>query len=170
MQTKKIANKKQSQEKVGFGTAISNFWTKYVDFNGTAQRREFWFAWLFLMLILIPLLVFMFMSLSSENGLMGGFWTLTLFFVEAIVFIPMYSLLSRRCHDAGIPGGIAVVMMVVALFSLMLGLTTLSIEEDAPAIAQSIDGILNVVDRLNGLLYLVIGCLPSKLENNPYRK
>lgn len=74
---------------VGFSQAVCNFWTGYFDFFGRSTRSEFWFAFLFV--ILAELLV---MMLTRSSIL---FHT-----VNIILFIPMIAVITRRFRDAGL--------------------------------------------------------------------
>jgi uncharacterized membrane protein YhaH (DUF805 family) len=79
---------------IDFGTAITNFWSKYVDFTGTAQRSEFWFSRLFLFLVNIPLTLFE--AIVPEFIVFSVLWNLA-------IFIPVLSQSVRRFRDAGVP-------------------------------------------------------------------
>ena len=45
--------KKKVEAPVSFWGAVKNYWRGYVRFGGTSTRREYWFAWLFVMLAAI---------------------------------------------------------------------------------------------------------------------
>lgn len=78
--------------KVGFGEAISLFFKNYVNFNGRASKSEYWWIFLFNMIIFIPLSI-----ISGVFPLLGSLCSFAL-------MIPGISLSVRRLHDTGKPG------------------------------------------------------------------
>lgn len=63
-----------------FGEAIGRFWTKYATFDGRASRSEYWFAYLFfILLVWVPLL-------------------------NLAMIIPMIAVAVRRLHDTNRSG------------------------------------------------------------------
>ena len=55
---------------VGFIQSVKNYWTGYINFSGTASRREYWFAWLFIMLLecLVMTISVFFVDKSAHTG------------------------------------------------------------------------------------------------------
>ncbi len=77
---------------VGFGKAIKLFFTNYVNFSGRASKSEYWWVFLFNMLMYIPLAL-----ISGAVPPLGGLCTLAL-------MIPGISIAVRRLHDVGKSG------------------------------------------------------------------
>ncbi|MBQ9148957.1 MAG: DUF805 domain-containing protein [Oscillospiraceae bacterium] len=67
-------------QKVGFGEAIKLFFQKYAKFEGRASKSEFWWSYLFCLLIS---------------------WT---YIGALVVLIPMLAVSARRLHDVGKSG------------------------------------------------------------------
>ena len=93
---------------IPMGQAYANFWKKYFDFTGTAQRSEYWWALLVNSLIWIALFMmltvtkavlltdmYLYMSMYWMIGFMG--FGIILFCLSLV--IPTVTLLARRCHD-----------------------------------------------------------------------
>ena len=79
--------------KVGFGEAIKLFFKNYVNFSGRASKSEYWWVFLFNILMYIPIAL-----ISSILPPLGGACSIAL-------MIPGISLAVRRLHDTGKPGG-----------------------------------------------------------------
>lgn len=143
---KQVIVEKQStkQQMVSFKQSFKNYWLKYFDFKGCAQRSEFWWMWLFNMCI--SLFVYL-IEIGISKQLAGGLniaWSLA-------TFIPGISLLVRRLHDVAFSG------WWVLLFMVLMLLGTFS-----PIFAFIWLGMSIVV--------LVLLVLPSKFDGNKYRK
>jgi uncharacterized membrane protein YhaH (DUF805 family) len=143
---KQVIVEKQStkQQMVSFEQAFKNYWLKYFDFKGCAQRSEFWWMWLFNMCV--SLFVYL-IEIGISKQLAGGLnivWSLA-------TFIPGMSLLVRRLHDVGFSGWwvlLFIILMVCGMFS----------------------PIFAIIWFLMSLCILVLLVLPSKFDGNNHRK
>lgn len=147
MSVKKVANKqaRQTQQKmVDFNTAVKRFWTKYVEFDSVAQRSEYWFVVLFLFLVGFVFNVLM--KLIPFVGFLYWVWLLA-------TVIPWLSLSARRLHDAGFSA-----KWLLALW----GCTLLWFFMFPLVLLPFVAGL--------GVFLFVVTLLPSKFQNNPYRK
>lgn len=143
---KQVIVEKQStkQKMVSFKQAFKNYWIKYFDFKGCAQRSEFWWMWLFNMGV--SLLVYL-IGIGISKQLAGGLniaWSVA-------TLIPGLSLLVRRLHDVAFSG------WWVVLFVLLMALATVS-----PVFA--------IMLFFMSIFLLVLLLLPSKFDKNKYRK
>lgn len=75
-----------------FGQAISTCFKKYIDFNGRAQRAEFWWFALFVFIVNIVA-----RATVGDAGAIGGLIILGM-------FIPFVAVAARRYHDVGRSG------------------------------------------------------------------
>lgn len=99
---------------MGFVEAVKTCFSKYVDFSGRASRAEFWWWYLFTLLIGIVLNCFMpdttslmeatangdteaVLSFYSSHGAFFGFTGL----VNLALLLPSLAVMSRRLHDIG---------------------------------------------------------------------
>ena len=164
---KKVVKNQKQQKMVDFGTAITRFWTNYVNFNGTAQRSEYWFWWLFCWLVSLFFVLVGKISLDVCEFLQCVWFVATL--------IPGLALISRRFHDAGFSAKWFWIPLVCMLGGFMwfvfAGLFTAFV-------------YVSLVSEFYGALLLSLGfpffgffvfwfvvtLLPSKFEDNPYRE
>lgn len=158
--TKKLNNNKQATQKmVDFGTAIARFWKKYFDFDGVAQRSEYWFAMLFVFLVSWPLSV-----LATFDPLFDMLFNIPW---AVATFIPGCSIMSRRFHDAGFSFKwvwLTIIIMLV-IWVGCAGLSFVSID-----IARMLMWLTFVGMFGFSIFWFIVTLLPSKLKNNPYRK
>ncbi|MDR0448871.1 MAG: DUF805 domain-containing protein [Rickettsiales bacterium] len=167
MKQKKTRSKKTNRNKavsaagqvrfVGFSEAVVNFFSKYVQFSGTATRAEYWWAKLF---IIITSYVLIFLP------------PLYIAWQLAIV-IPGVSLVWRRMHDIGKPGWwYYAVELAAALVALVFVGTGYAHLDPAPANGMAVMAIAaGSLMALGFVVYLFVLLLtPSKTEDNEYRK
>jgi uncharacterized membrane protein YhaH (DUF805 family) len=98
------------------GQAFSRFWRKYADFTGRASRSEFWWAYLWTVLLgVVSYVVFLMIGLwgatavdggRTSSGLtaVGGILLLIWFVAYLGMIVPCISVAVRRLHDAGVSG------------------------------------------------------------------
>jgi uncharacterized membrane protein YhaH (DUF805 family) len=80
---------------MGFGEAVSSGFQKYVTFSGRAARSEYWFWYLFTMILSVVTLMsdrmaFPDSDLSPVNSI-----------ASLVVLLPSIALCFRRLHDIG---------------------------------------------------------------------
>ncbi|MBW8880922.1 MAG: DUF805 domain-containing protein [Asticcacaulis sp.] len=107
---------------MGFGQAIQSAYKNYFQFNGRASRSEFWWFYLFNLLVVIAGLVFFMIvgaatsgqgqdaqaGVGIATGLIGLVWGL---FVLGS-FFPTLSLIVRRLHDSDKSGWFLLLIFV----------------------------------------------------------
>jgi len=81
---------------------VGRCFSKYVNFDGTATRSEFWYFYLFILIVSAITIVidyFFFIELADKFGvgLISSIATL-------LLIIPQFSVSSRRLHDIGKSG------------------------------------------------------------------
>lgn len=167
MPTAKKSNYKPKQQMVDFGTAVARFWTKYVEFNGTAQRSEYWFVVLFSFLVNLP--IWLITAISRDAGnFFSLLWSLA-------IFMPSMSLMSRRFHDAGFSAKWWWVPLVSAIggfaFCAVLAAIAASMHnQESLMMTGVLAGMIAVVLVGFGIFWFVVTLMPSKFEDNPFRK
>lgn len=109
---------------MGFGKAVSTCLSKYGTFSGRASRSEFWWFYLFTVIVSgIPIFlggIFLGISSgSSEDGSAGGITLLIavlLYIVGALAslafLIPSIAVGCRRLHDRGTSGWLQLLLLV----------------------------------------------------------
>ena len=159
MPVKKNTRKPTQQQMVDFGTSVTRFWTNYVNFDGTAQRSEFWFWVLFNVLVSIGFAIIGLFNPVFEDMLVFPWWVAT--------FIPWLSLYSRRFHDAGFSAKWLWVPILCMICIFMLAVFLLSGDFES----LSLMFLLLCMTMVGFSIFWFIVCvMPSKLKDNPYRK
>ena len=140
---------------VSFWGAVKNYWMGYVDFDGCTTRREYWYVWLFRLML-------MFVCLILPSAVL---WSI----VSAVMFLPSRALAFRRFHDAGLSGWWYLApMLFITIYS--------AIRSDFWVFLLNLDqfpGDLVWITLLS-FVYLielfVVFVQPSKMKDNKYRK
>ena len=96
---------------MSFGEAIKSVFSKYATFSGRARRSEFWYFYLFYILVAF--------GLSFLSIWIPVFKYLYILFGLG-VFLPYTAVTVRRLHDIGKSGLYLLFMMVVSLIISML--------------------------------------------------
>ena len=101
--------------KMSFGEAIKSVFSKYATFSGRAIRSEFWYFYLFYMLVsgVLDLLSIWIPSVKYIYLLFG-----------LAVFIPYTAVTVRRFHDIG-KSGLALLWFIVPYFIIAFLITML---------------------------------------------
>ena len=96
---------------MSFGEAIKSVFSKYAVFSGRARRSEFWYFYLFYILVAFGL---SFLSI----------WFPVVKYLYILfglgIFLPYTAVTVRRLHDIGKSGWILLIFMVAALLISML--------------------------------------------------
>lgn len=129
---------------------ISNM-KRYAHFGGRSCKSEYWYFTLAQVIVFIPLAFF---ELSHEEPIPTCFgkpiYTVVSFMMTIALLLPNMAICYRRLQDAGYKGTAA------AILSGIFDLTSLVSDN------LSVDTYLNLV------FLIVLGCLPTLNENNPY--
>ncbi len=91
---------------MNFGQAVNSYFRKYVTFTGRASRPEYWYAYLFSMILILvaTLLDFSMMveySAISDGGMAPSFFTSL---ITLALFFPSLTVGVRRLHDTNRSG------------------------------------------------------------------
>jgi uncharacterized membrane protein YhaH (DUF805 family) len=106
------------------GDVIKSFFANYANFKGRARRSEFWYSYLFVVVIGFVLNLVMPGQMMDFNGIpvqgsgiLYSLWSLA-------TFIPLLAVTWRRLHDANTSGGyffmgliplVGIVLLIVKL-------------------------------------------------------
>ncbi len=90
---------------MNFGQAISTCFSRYADFSGRASRPEFW--WFFLFQILVSI------AASMVSDLLNGLMVLGL-------LLPALAVGTRRLHDIGKSGWWQLIMLTGIGYFLLI--------------------------------------------------
>ena len=107
-----------------FGESISTCFSKYAAFEGRASRSEFWWFYLFVVLVsivgYIPFLIFAGLGAGADSGssmaglfgILGVIWMIIWFVVIIALYIPFLAVGCRRLHDRGQSGWLQLLLFV----------------------------------------------------------
>lgn len=90
---------------MGFGETLAYFFDHYLDFNGRARRKEYWYMVLWNLIFAIPFPLYPIWFLAT--------------------LIPSLALMSRRLHDQGLSGWFMLLGLVPFLGEMVLFVFTL---------------------------------------------
>ena len=136
--------------------AIRLFFKNYANFSGRSTRSEYWYAYLFLVLVNIVLEM---IKRTTGFGLPRLMWDLA-------IFIPLMSIGFRRLHDTGRSGALSVVAMGVTLvWAFVLGMLAGGAQSGGLLMFALLLSVAVLV--LGGYLVILLA-QPSLINNNPY--
>lgn len=131
---------------VNFMTAIKLFFKNYAKFDGRANRGEYWYAYLFQMLVMFVLMIPVFIGIGVMGATMdpytgegggGGIAIAIIGYVLMGIFglatiVPSYSSMVRRLHDTNKSGW----LVLLAFAGLGIIPVIMCIMDSDPAGAQ----------------------------------
>lgn len=126
---------------MSFGEAIKSVFSKYATFSGRARRSEFWYFYLFYILVAFGL---SFLSIRIPVAK----YLYILFGLG--VFLPYTAVTVRRLHDIGKSGWILLIFMVVIFLISMLMFLLIDI------IAPTIEGSSMTVFIVYSIFVLIV--------------
>ena len=99
-----------------FDEAIKSLFSNYATFSGRARRSEFWFGYLFIVLVYWGALLIDFIVFGVTIDELG------LFYIIAALgtFIPFLAVTWRRLHDIGRSGGYFFIILIPILGVILL--------------------------------------------------
>jgi uncharacterized membrane protein YhaH (DUF805 family) len=110
---------------MSFGQAIASGFRKFVTWKGRASRSEFWWWYLFAVIVSIPFSAIY--QASTVSSAMAGepsevftpaYFLLSL--VSLVLFVPTLSAAVRRLHDTNHSGGWCLIFFVPFGFIVLL--------------------------------------------------
>ena len=100
---------------MSFTSAISVCFSKYFTFSGRAQRSEYWYFYLFIVIISIVTTV-----IDSMMGVTMGEVGPVNTIAQLLILIPMFAAGCRRLHDIGKSGWWWLIMLTgIGVFVLI---------------------------------------------------
>ena len=140
-------------EAVGLGRAIRNFYVNYGIFSGRSSRSEYWYIWLYSVLLYFAGAV----PLSFLPSLEAQFVSVTVWpvVVGLAHFVPSLALIVRRLRDAGFSPYLAFLLLApfggLALFVLAFFPSKTGTEKTTSAPSDKSEGIEAELKRLDEL-------------------
>lgn len=108
---------------MSFADAIRTCIGKFATFDGRASRAEFWWFYLFTILVslvgYVPILILTLIGASANDGAISGIFTIlsVIFWIVWIIvlialYIPFLAVGCRRLHDRGQSGWLQLLLLV----------------------------------------------------------
>jgi uncharacterized membrane protein YhaH (DUF805 family) len=162
---------KESPKYVGFGKAIALYFRNYVNFRTRSTRSEYWYAFLFVVLIKICCWMLSFV-IPGLNYL-----------ASAVFFVPNLAIAYRRFHDTGRTGTVPLIKLIASvLWSILMTVCVLLL---VAAFFGSFDNnfdlklgtafsmwlaasMLGIIPLALDIWQIVICCFPSDPKPNEY--
>ncbi|HEV7293201.1 MAG TPA: DUF805 domain-containing protein [Devosia sp.] len=116
---------------MGFVNSVKTCFGKYVDFSGRANRPEYWWFFLFAMVVaaLLAVLDRVIFGFDAETGqaprILRGLFQLA-------ILLPLLAVAWRRMHDSGRPGWYVLLPMLISfafLVATLAGVVTFAAVE-----------------------------------------
>jgi len=153
---------------MGFGEAIKTCFSKYFTLSGRARRSEYWYFYLFTILLGIAAgIIDGVLGLGSGDlGILGAIATLA-------TLIPSITVQVRRLHDTGrsgwwVGGAFIAAIIFVILIAGFIGAGL----ENSEGIFGGVGGVLLIIFVIAFLIYgitmLVFMCTDSHEGSNKY--
>jgi uncharacterized membrane protein YhaH (DUF805 family) len=92
---------------MGFGDAVKRGFSNYANFSGRACRSEFWYWFLFVIILNIPFGIvydFVFFLAVSEPTTFFDIFHILQSIINLALFLPSVSIFVRRAHDLDCSG------------------------------------------------------------------
>ena len=91
---------------MGFGDAVRTCWRKYGDFDGRAQRSEFWWWVVFVAILQVvaSIVLTLLLVIFHNAGFLQWLGVLIFMVVLLAVILPSIAVSVRRLHDRDLSG------------------------------------------------------------------
>jgi len=99
---------------VSFGQSISYCFSNYANFNGRARRSEFW--WFFLFVLIVQVVVQTLFAVGTDSVI----YSLLVFVLAVALGIPLYAAGSRRMHDTGKSGWLQLLILIPCVGGIVM--------------------------------------------------
>jgi uncharacterized membrane protein YhaH (DUF805 family) len=104
---------------MSFGDAVRTCLRKYGSFEGRATRSEFWWFYLFTILvslvIYVPVVFIGIVAGNGDSGMLNGLWVIFMVLwviVLLALVVPLIAVGCRRLHDRGQSGWLQLLLLV----------------------------------------------------------
>jgi uncharacterized membrane protein YhaH (DUF805 family) len=101
---------------MSFGQSVSTCFSNYANFNGRARRSEFWWFWLFVLIVQAVGQGILAVILGADSGL----YTLLGAVLAIALAIPLYAAGARRLHDTGKSGWLQLLVLIPCVGVIVL--------------------------------------------------
>jgi uncharacterized membrane protein YhaH (DUF805 family) len=101
---------------VSFGQSISYCFSNYANFNGRARRSEFWWFFLFVLIVQVVVQTLFAVVVGTDSVI----YSLLVFVLAIALAIPLYAAGSRRMHDTGKSGWLQLLVLIPCVGGIVM--------------------------------------------------
>lgn len=101
---------------MSFGESVSYCFKNYANFNGRALRSEFWWFYLFVVIVQIVGQGILALVLGTDSGI----FTALALVLAVVLAIPLYAAGARRMHDTGKSGWLQLLVLIPCVGFIVL--------------------------------------------------
>jgi len=101
---------------VSFGQSISYCFSNYANFNGRARRSEFWWFFLFVLIVQVVVQTLFAVVVGTDSVI----YSLLVFVLAVALAIPLYAAGSRRMHDTGKSGWLQLLILIPCVGGIVM--------------------------------------------------
>lgn len=102
-----------------FSESVSTCFKKFIDFSGRASRSEFWYFYLFYLIVefFVMGIVFSVATVSTDGAMVA--YTISMFVFLALLF-PLWAVQVRRLHDVNHSGWALLIAFIPIVGAIIL--------------------------------------------------
>lgn len=101
---------------MSFGQSISYCFSNYANFNGRARRSEFWWFFLFVLIVQVVVQTLFAVVVGTDSVI----YSLLVFVLAIALAIPLYAAGSRRMHDTGKSGWLQLLVLIPCVGGIIM--------------------------------------------------
>lgn len=103
---------------LSFGASVSRVFSKYATFGGRATRSEYWWFYLFTVLVSVALSILQ--SVAGQDNGFAGFISIVSLLISLALFIPVLAVTVRRLHDTNRAGWWVLIGLIPLVGAIIL--------------------------------------------------
>lgn len=81
--------------------AVKAVFNKYADFSGRSRRSEYWYFYLFVLIVIFSLYIPIIIGVVTDNAIFSMVFGIPLLLFALATMIPNLAAIARRLHDTG---------------------------------------------------------------------
>lgn len=101
---------------MSFGQSVSTCFSNYANFTGRARRSEFWWFYLFVVIVSVAVQAILALIFGGDSG---AYFLLSIA-VSVALAIPLYAAGARRLHDTGKSGWLQLLVLIPCVGIIVL--------------------------------------------------
>jgi uncharacterized membrane protein YhaH (DUF805 family) len=103
---------------MGFGESIKHVFSNLTNFSGRASRSEFW--WFYLFLVIVEIIFAVILNVVVGNSSSGSLSTFLFYVIYVVLFLASLSVSVRRLHDSNKSGWLVLLGLLCCVGQIIL--------------------------------------------------